>query len=167
MGRYTYYVEVERKERETPPLPFNNRRWSCTTLSKLHALSQLLQSWLWAVMAVNRSWWWALVDGVDGLSWPFVDSGNGHMDIIGCHLCPLILEVGPHGESSMVVVGTCHVLWWLWEERGSDMWHCDRHLPPLGHVECHCSYFHPWHTVEDGPYLGGCHCTYIYIVAAN
>ena len=113
MGRYTYYVEVERKERETPPLPFNNRRWSCTTLSKLHALSQLLQSWLWAVMAVNQSWWWALVDGVDGLSWPFVDSGNGHMDIIGCHLCPLILEVGPHGESSMVVVGACHVLWWL------------------------------------------------------
>ena len=30
-GRYTYYVEVERKEQETPPLPFNNlmliQRW--------------------------------------------------------------------------------------------------------------------------------------------
>ena len=100
----TYYVDVERKEQETPPPLFNNSllisRWqSCTTLSKLHALSQLLQSWLWVVMAVHRSWWWALVNGVDGLSWPLVNPGNGHMDIIGCHLCPSILEVGPHGAA--------------------------------------------------------------------
>ena len=166
MGRYTYYVVVERKERETPPLPFNNsllisRRWSHTTLSKLHALSQLLQSWLWVVMAVHQSWWWALVDGVDGLLWQFIDT----VDAIGPHCCLSIVEVGPHGQLSMVVVGAHHVSWWLWEERGSNVWHCVCHLTPLGCVEHHCLYFHPQQSVEDGPYMGVCRC--MYILAAN
>ena len=55
MRVYTSYVEVERKEREAP-LPFNNplliSRWrSCTTLSKLHALSHLLNPQLPTLIA--------------------------------------------------------------------------------------------------------------------
>ena len=40
----------------------------------------------------------------------------GTVDIIGRNRSPSILEVGPHGQSSMVVVGAHCVSWRLWEE---------------------------------------------------
>ena len=147
MGRYTYNVAVEMKEPETPPLPFNNpllisRSWSRTILSKLHALSQLLSPWL--PMLIPSCWCLccALLHRHG--------CGGGTL-IQACH-CLSMLEVDPHGQLSMVVVGAHCVSWWLWEERGRNVWHCVPHLTPLGCVKWHCSYFHPWHQVEDGAY---------------
>ena len=78
---------------------------------------------------------WPFIDGGDGpflpfvncgcgWSWLFIDPGDGHLsmvvmgscgcssilvmgtvDISGPHRCLSILEVGPHGQSLMVVVG--------------------------------------------------------------
>ena len=86
---------------------------------------------------------WPFIDGGDGAllpfvncgcgwSWPFIDPGGGHlsmvligshgglsilvmgaMNIIGHDHSPSILEVGPHGQSSMVVVGARCVSWRL------------------------------------------------------
>ena len=92
-------------------------------------------------MAIHRSWWWALVNGVDRLSWLFVNPGNGRRGCYWVWSFSSILEVGPHGQSSMGVVGAHCVSWQLWEERGSDVWYCVHHLTPLGCVEHCCLYF--------------------------
>ena len=146
MGRYTYDVAVEMKEPETPPLPFNNpllisRWWSCTILSKLHALSQLLSPWL--PMLIPNCW--CLCHVTD-------------MDVVGVLSFRLVIV---RQCWRWILMANCQWLWWVLivfrggcEKRGVAM--CDIVFltsPHFGCVKWCCSYFfHPWHQVEDGPY---------------